>query len=113
DGQAIAERIKALAEHVPAATLSALAVEARSQFNLRHVPLLLTASLAKRGGPIVGDTIEKVIQRADELAEFLAVYAHVNGVPSDKIKAKLSNQVRKGLARAFRKFDAYALAKYD
>lgn len=113
DGQEIADRIKTLADQVEAGKLAALAVEARSRFNLRHVPLLLTACLAKRGGAIVGDTIEKVIQRADELAEFLAIYAHVNGVKPSALKAKLSNQVRKGLARAFAKFDEYALAKYD
>jgi 60 kDa SS-A/Ro ribonucleoprotein len=113
DGQEIADRISLLAEQVSASSLSALAVEARTNFNLRHIPLLLTAVLAKRGGPVVADTIEKVIQRADELAEFLAIYARVNDVKPSALKAKLSNQVRKGLARAFRKFDEYSLAKYD
>lgn len=113
DGQAIADRIGALAAEAPASVVSALAIEARSQFNLRHVPLLLTAHLCKRGGAVVGATIEQVVQRADELAEFLAIYAQVNGVKPGALKPKLSNQVRKGLARAFRKFDEYQLAKYD
>lgn len=106
DGQEIAGRIEALAGEVPAATLAALAVEAREAYKLRHVPLLLTTALAKRGGPIVGETVERVIQRADELAELLAIYWRGG-------KRPLSKQLKVGLARALRKFDAYQLAKYD
>jgi 60 kDa SS-A/Ro ribonucleoprotein len=115
DGQAIADRIREEAQNVPVAVLAALAIEARSRFHLRHVPLYLTALLAKRaaGSSIVSETIRDVVQRADELSEFLAVYAAANGVTPDKIKPKLSNQVRKGLAMAFGKFNAYALAKYN
>jgi hypothetical protein len=47
----------------------------------------------------------RVIQRADELAEFVAIY-WTDG------RAPLSGQVKKGLAAAFPKFDEYALAKY-
>jgi hypothetical protein len=47
-----------------------------------------------------------VIQRADELAEFLALYWKDGRQP-------LSAQVKKGLAQAFGKFNEYALAKYD
>lgn len=106
DGQSIADRIEALAAQVPAEAVAALAIEARSQFNLRHVPLLLTLALAKRGGPIVGETVERVIQRADELTELLAMYWR-NG------KRPVSKQLKVGLAKALRKFDAYQLAKYD
>lgn len=113
DGEEIAGRIATLADAVSAEELAAVAIEAREQSKLRHVPLLLVSALAKRGGAIVGDTIERVIQRADELSEFLTIYAKANGVTPDKLKPKLSNQVRKGLARAFGKFDEYALAKYD
>jgi 60 kDa SS-A/Ro ribonucleoprotein len=49
-----------------------------------------------------------VIQRADELAEFLALYW------KDQPKKKtLSAQVKKGLARAFQKFSQYDLSKYN
>jgi hypothetical protein len=106
DGQEIAARIETLAGEVPAATLAALAVEAREAYKLRHVPLLLTSILAKSGGPIVGETVERVIQRADELTELLAIYWRGG-------KRPLSKQLKVGLAKAFRKFDAYALAKYD
>ena len=54
----------------------------------------------------VAETLTRVIQRADELSEFVAIYWKDGRVP-------LSAQVKKGLAAAFPKFDAYALAKYD
>jgi len=54
----------------------------------------------------VAETLERVIQRADELAEFVALYMKDGRQP-------LSAQVKRGLAAAFRKFDQHALAKYD
>lgn len=106
DGQAIAARIAENAAKVSPYVLANLCVEARSQFNLRHVPLLLLCELAKHGGYIVSDTIEKTIQRADELSELLAIYWREGKKP-------LPAQMKKGLAKAFRKFDAYHLAKYN
>lgn len=107
-GQSIGDRIADLAGKVAPADLAALAVEARTVHNLRHVPLLLAVELAKhgRGSGIVSDTIEKVIQRADEPGEFLTLYWR-NG------KTPISKQVKKGLAATLTKFSAYALAKYD
>lgn len=115
DGEKIAARILRLAGNVPAATLAALSIEARTEMNLRHVPLLLLSALARHGAgsSLVSDTIERVIQRADELSEFLVIHAKANGVTPDKVKPKLSAQMKKGLARAFGRFDEYQLAKYD
>jgi len=104
-GESIADRIKALIPQVPASTVAAMAVEARSRMNLRHVPLLLCRELA-RNKALKADTLEEVIQRADELAEFLAIYWKDGRQP-------LSAQVKKGLAKAFQKFNEYALAKYN
>jgi len=107
DGQEIGERIESLAQQVDRQVLADLAVQARSEYHLRHVPLLLLAALAKRGGSrIVSQTIEKVIQRPDELAEFLAIYWRKGKVP-------LAKQVKIGLANAFGKFDEYRLSKYN
>lgn len=106
EGEDIAARILRLADEVPAAKLAAIAIEARTDLNLRHVPLLLLTALAKKGGPIVGETIATVIQRADELTELLAIYWRGG-------KRPLSKQMKVGLAKAFGKFDAYQLAKYD
>ncbi len=113
-GQNIAARISELAGQVPPRVLGQLAIDARSHFNLRHVPLLLCAVLARTGAGsrLVGDTLAETVQRADELSEFLAVYARINGVEPKDLKKKLSAQVKKGLAAAFGKFDRYQLAKY-
>jgi hypothetical protein len=75
---------------------------------LRHAPLLVVREMARqkthRG--LVAETLERVIQRADQLCEFVAIYWKDGRVP-------LSGQVKKGLAAAFPKFDEYQLAKYD
>lgn len=108
DGIEIAGRIAELVPKVEADKVAALAVEAREKMKLRHAPLLLVREMARiathRG--LVAETLERVIQRADELAEFVAIYWKDGRVP-------LSNQVKKGLAAAFPKFDEYQLAKYD
>ncbi|MGC2194677.1 MAG: TROVE domain-containing protein, partial [Terriglobales bacterium] len=108
DGIEIAGRIAELVPKVDAERVAALAVEAREQMKLRHAPLLLVREMARhtthRG--LVAETLERVIQRADELCEFVAIYWKDGRVP-------LSAQVKKGLAAAFPKFDEYQLAKYD
>jgi 60 kDa SS-A/Ro ribonucleoprotein len=104
DGVEIAGRIAELVPKVAAEKVAALAVEAREQMKLRHAPLLLARHKTHR--TLVSDTLARVIQRADELAEFVAIYWKDGRVP-------LSGQVKKGLAAAFPKFDEYALAKYD
>jgi hypothetical protein len=115
DGVDIAERIAQHAAGVTPSVLANTALEARMVHHLRHVPLILLSTLARtgRGSSIVSAAIERTISRADELTEFLAVYAKMNGVTPDKVKPKLSAQTKKGLAKAFRKFDEYQLAKYD
>lgn len=116
DGVAIAERIGALVPKVKAEAVAAMAIEAREDMKLRHAPLLVVREMARhethRG--LVADTLERVIQRPDELTEFLAIYwADALGPMQQRKKAAVSAQAKKGLARAFAKFDAYQLAKYD
>jgi len=108
DGVEIAGRIAELVPKVPAEKVAALAVEAREQMKLRHAPLFLVREMARHATHrrLVAETLERVIQRADELAEFVAIYWKDGRVP-------LSAQVKKGLAAAFPKFDEYQLAKYD
>ena len=108
DGVQIAARIHELVPRVDAERVSALAVEARERMKLRHAPLLLVREMARHASHrlLVGETLARVIQRADELAEFVAIYWSGGRQP-------LSAQVKKGLASAFTRFDEYALAKYD
>ena len=108
DGVQIAGRIQELVPQVGAERVAALAVEARERMKLRHAPLLLVREMARHSThrTLVAETLERVIQRADELSEFVAIYWAGGRQP-------LSAQVKKGLAAAFGKFDEYALAKYD
>lgn len=114
-GEDIAARIKALVPKCRPEFVAACAFEARTKMKLRHVPLLLVAVMAGcvPHARLVGKLLPDVIQRADELAEFVAIYAKVNDVSPGAVKKKLSAQVKAGLAAAFRKFDEYALAKYN
>ena len=108
DGVAIAGRIAELVPKVEAGKVADMAIEAREAMKLRHAPLALVREMARHAThrALVGDTLARVIQRADEVAEFLAIYWKDGKTP-------LSGQVKKGLAAAFGKFDAYQLAKYD
>lgn len=105
DGASHADLIRAVVPNVRPETVAALAIEARTRGNIRHTPLLLMRELA-RIGKLKADDLAAVIQRADELAEFLALYWAEGRQP-------LAASVKKGLALAFRKFDAYQLAKYN
>jgi hypothetical protein len=108
DGKTIAKRIVETAAKVSPDKLAAVAIEARTSFNLRHVPLLLLEVLSRtgRGQSLVANTVEAVVQRADEMGELLAI------LWKDGHKM-VPAQMRKGLARAFTKFNEYQLAKYD
>jgi len=108
DGVSIADRIMSLIPKVKANDVYKIAIEARTKNKLRHVPLLLARVMAKLDSHkgLVGKLLPEIIQRPDELTEFLAIYW------KDK-KQPLSSQVKKGLAAAFAKFNEYALAKYD
>jgi 60 kDa SS-A/Ro ribonucleoprotein len=108
DGVEIAGRIRELVPQVAAEKVAALALEAREQMKLRHAPLMLVREMARHAShrALVAEALHLVVQRADELAEFVAIYWKDGRVP-------LSAQVKKGLASAFTKFDGYQLAKYN
>lgn len=112
-GSQIGATITALIPQCKAADVAALAIEAREQMYLRHVPLLLVRELArvKGNGSLVTETLARVIQRPDELSEYLALYWR--DAKSDTEKDAVSAASKRGLARAFGKFSAYQLAKYD
>lgn len=109
-GSDIAERIAKLCVHVPVEHIAALAIKARNDYKLRHVPLFLCIQLAKlatgRKDGLVRNTIAAVIQRPDEMGELIAQYW------KDK-KRPLSAQIKKGIRDAFGKFSEYQFAKWD
>jgi hypothetical protein len=111
DGEQIGKRIADLVAQCVPEDVAALAVEAREQMHLRHVPLLLLRELArhprlKDRPQLLSRTMARVLQRADEPAEFLALYW------KDR-KEPLSKQVKRGLAWSLRRFSEYELAKYN
>lgn len=111
-GSAIAQRMADLCDQVPLAEIARLAVRARTDLHLRHVPLWLVLqmarvnSAAKLKSPLVAQTLVAVCQRADELAELVALYWREGKKP-------LPAQIKKGLAMAFPKFSAFQLAKWN
>lgn len=116
DGVAIADRIKALVPKVAPAKVAQLAIEAREVMKLRHAPLLVIREMARseKHRALVADTLVRVIQRPDEMTELLAIYwADALGPMQQRKRQPVSAQVKKGLARALTKFDAYQLAKWD
>lgn len=108
DGVTIADAIAQAVAGVRPDVAAAIAIEAREQQKLRHVPLWIVRQMAKLETHryFVAYTLERVIQRPDELTEFVAIYWKDGKIP-------LSAQVKKGLAAAFTKFSEYSLAKYN
>ena len=109
NGVSISERIIDLVSKVKPEVAQAIAIEARMNGKLRHVPLLIVRTMAilATHKHLVADTLVSVIQRPDEMTEFLSIYF------KDDKDQTVSSQVKKGLARAFCKFDEYSLAKYN
>ncbi|UFZ05195.1 TROVE domain-containing protein [Bradyrhizobium ontarionense] len=116
DGVSIAERIKALVPQVAPREVTDLAVRAREEMKLRHAPLLVAREMARLPShrALVAETLSRIIQRPNEMTELLAIYwADSLGPQQQRKRQPVSAQVKKGLAKAFAKFDAYQLAKYD
>lgn len=105
DGISTADLVQTLVKQVSASKVEELAKAARSEYKLRHIPLLLMRTLASMG-KMRADVLTEVIQRPDEMGEFLSLYWKDGKQP-------ISNQVKKGLANAFFKFNEYSLAKWD
>ena len=109
DGKTIGERIAALVKEVPAADVARVAVRAKVDMRLRHVPLLLAREMlrSKDGRAAFGGVAETVFGRADDIAEFLALYW------KDDKAEPLAKQAKRHVGEAFRRFDEYQLAKYN
>lgn len=115
DGVSVVDSIKELVHKLPPQIVANIAVEARFQQKLRHVPLLLCRELARHSGDksVVAPTLAKVVHRPDELSEFLSLYWKDNKKDDGTLKKTISAQVKKGLALAFNKFTGYQLRKWD
>lgn len=110
DGESIADRLAFLAHSCKPQDVIDLAIKARTTGNIRHAPLFVMAQLCNRTdlkGVNIPDAICGVIQRADELAEFLLMFW------KERDKENVPRQVKLGLGRAMNKFNEYAYGKYN
>lgn len=123
DGVLISKRVADLIPSVDPVKVAEMAIEAREKMKLRHMPLFMVREMARHDThkKMVSGTLTRIIQRADEFAEFVALYFGGKKQP-------LSAQVKLGLAGAFMKtkkikvgdkfkvvpyFDEYQYAKYN
>jgi 60 kDa SS-A/Ro ribonucleoprotein len=109
DGQTIGQRIADLVKAVPAEDVARVAVGAKEDMRLRHVPLLLVRELMRtvEGRAMARSLFPRVILRPDDITEFLSIYW------KDNKDEPLAKQVKRWLGDSFRKFDEYQLAKYN
>lgn len=119
-GSAHAKRVAALVAACKPDDVAALAIECRERMHLRHIPLLLVRELARQSRPgndalgtLVKTTLARVIQRPDEISEYLSLYwrDRKDGAQRGKPEA-ISRASLRGLAMAFQKFNRYSLSKY-
>lgn len=108
DGIENTENIKNLIPQVDPQKVFDIAIEARTKQKLRHVPLFIAREMSclNTHKHLVGDLLPKIIKRADEITEFVAIYWKDGKQP-------LSKQVKKGLAKSFHNFNEYQFAKYN
>jgi hypothetical protein len=107
DGISIEQRISSLSKKVDPEVVLQLAVKTYKEFKIRHVPLLMITNLFKTHlGKPLADAIEMICTRPDQMTELLSIYWKDGRKP-------LSAQLKKGLAKAFCKFDEYQLSKWN
>lgn len=100
----------AIAELIPQCDpdlVADLVQKAKQVQKLRHTPLYMIREMArhKTHRHRISDLLYTCINRVDDITEFMAIYWKDGKTP-------IANQVKKGLALAFNKFDAYQFAKY-
>jgi len=83
------------------------AVYSRNEFGLRSITHIVAGELAHivKGQPWSQGFYSKVVRRPDDMTEILSYYLNTYGKP-------IPNSLKRGLAKAFDKFDKYQLSKY-
>lgn len=102
------DRIAQLCSQVTCLEIMTLALMAQEDYHLRHVPLKLIVEALKHKKKCekMSYIISRIITRPDQITDLLALYWKDGKKP-------LAHQLKKGIADAFRKFDAYQLGKYN
>lgn len=105
DGKSNAAYLADLVKQVSPDLVAETALQARDRYKMRHVPLFILRELA-RVGKLKAKHLTDVIQRPDEIGEFIALYWKEKKQP-------LTNQVKKGLAASFNKFNEFQFSKWN
>lgn len=106
DGKIITQQIEEVCKRVEPDQIVWMAEHVFEKGLLRHIPLFLLVQALKRGAPNCKNAIQMICNRPDQMTELLALYWKDGRKP-------IPNQLKRGLALAFRKFDEYQLAKYN
>ena len=111
DGVKAVDRIIELCSKCTCEQILFLAQTASKKYHLRHIPLqLIVESLKNKNHqkyqyPIF-DVISEICQRPDQCTDLLSLYWK-------SVRKPLAHQLKKGLAKAFEKFDEYQLSKWN
>lgn len=106
DGADITDRIRQLASEVLPSMVAEIAVEARRDLGLRHVPLVLMLALAAaKAGPTVQEAAQTILRTPRDAMDLVALY-WANG------KRPLPWSFREAIRKQFAVWTDYQLAKY-
>lgn len=118
DGKTIADQIEEVCTQLDQVQVLNIARECHLKGLLRHVPLLLIVNSFKCKNKLIRtdefgvtfqgamDIIADICSRPDQMTELLSLYWKDGKKP-------IPAQLKKGLAKAFTRFDEYALQKYN
>lgn len=114
DGKTVTEQIKEVCKELDQLQVLNVAREVHTKGLLRHVPLwLIVCSFESKKRLFANKDLEGVkhyiadiCSRPDQMTELLSLYWKDGKKP-------IPSQMKKGLAKAFCKFDEYSLAKYN
>lgn len=82
-------------------------VYARNEWGMRSITHVVAVEIANKakGESWTAQYITDVVRRVDDMTEIMSLYLNTYGKP-------VPNSLKRGLAKAFEKFDEYQLAKY-
>ncbi len=107
DGKSAADLIQSTCALLEGEIIVKQAIECSKYGKLRHIPLLLIVAALKKKAKCQ-EAIYEICTRPDQMTELLSLYWKVNGK-----NKPIAAQLKKGLAKAFTRYDAYQLAKYN
>lgn len=113
-GDSIANRIALLCKTTAPEVIATIAIHARQNLKLRHVPLWLLVQMLhnpETDPSLFSATCQFVIKRPDEMGELLSLFTR-NRVGVKKLN-KLPNKLTKALADVMHNFTEYQLAKWN